>query len=284
MVGLLYIGIEFDFLYSEGTRQSREMNDYLIVKINFMPEEFDPIKLNQLHEEALIENEKRKKERNSKLDLEGWLVYNNPQQEEYQKIIMETEKEAEKFHEAGLRMDFTDFALMWNNINIDSDSGKVLKNKLDDEILVDLGCGRQPVIELAEKVGARVLIGVDRYSIGSENDSPSPQKVVEEPIRENGQTVLVREDLLKFVSHIPDNSANFTINGIDDDIIKNKDYQKALAKEIIRATKKGGIIFGKNSTSLFYIREEGQEQTKEIMEEVFKRKSLYKYSGMFEKK
>jgi hypothetical protein len=39
------------------------MKDYLIVKNTIMTETFDPMKINQLHEEALVENEKRNKEK-----------------------------------------------------------------------------------------------------------------------------------------------------------------------------------------------------------------------------
>lgn len=50
--------------------------------------------------------------------------------------------------------------------------------------------------------------------------------------------------MLDFVARLKDNSTNFTINGIDRLIIRSTRYEKALAREIVRATRINGLIFG----------------------------------------
>jgi|GEM_PF-2782445 len=59
---------------------------------------------------------------------------------------------------------------------------------------------------------------------------------------------LVCDDMLDFVSRLPADSSNFMINGIDDLVLQDPtdEYQNALAQEIVRSLKPGGIIFGTN--------------------------------------
>lgn len=57
----------------------------------------------------------------------------------------------------------------------------------------------------------------------------------------------INDDMLKFVSKLPDKSTNFLINGIDDSIIRNNKYWEKLSKELYRATEDSGIITGYGS-------------------------------------
>jgi hypothetical protein len=73
------------------------------------------------------------------------------------------------------------------------------------------------------------------------------------------RAIMVQGDMLDIRSRLPDNSANFTINGIDTWIIENSAYHQALARELERATVPGGIVFGMNSDAVFYISNESFE-------------------------
>lgn len=56
---------------------------------------------------------------------------------------------------------------------------------------------------------------------------------------------IVCDDMLDFVSRLPDDSANFMMNGIDGFILTgSSEYKDALAREIVRTLKPGGIVFG----------------------------------------
>jgi hypothetical protein len=60
--------------------------------------------------------------------------------------------------------------------------------------------------------------------------------------------------MLDFVSRLRDGSVNFVINGIDTWVIDHPEYDNALADEIERATKIGGVAFGMNSNALWLLR------------------------------
>jgi len=167
----------------------------------------------------------------------------------------------------------------------------IFKDRLNGGILIDLGFGKVPLMKaLATRYKSKTYIGVDRYSIGKEDESSDPHKVMDDLSKNDIQAILVKSDLLDFASRIPDNSVNFTINGIDKNIIPDEDYQKALVKEMIRATKKGGIIFGFNSDAIANIREgynneEGTDLILQKMEELLpiEYANAMKDSGIFEK-
>ena len=124
-----------------------------------------------------------------------------------------------------------------------------LEHKLRGGILVDLGCGDGVMVYTAEEYGAAGYIGVDKYQFNTRHQTrmfESNAKQIELMPREI-ESVKIQFDMLDFVSRLPDNSVNFTMNGIDEVIIHHGlPYQKVLAKEIARALKKGGVIFGNN--------------------------------------
>lgn len=134
--------------------------------------------------------------------------------------------------------------------------------------------------EFAEKMGAQTYICVDTQTMSREglNLRPLGEKVdlmTEEPyassvdyesrlkqaehfrkgarMADNSETqlVMVQSDMLDFIARMPDNSGNFTLNGIDTYIIDLPVYHKALADELERVTAVGGIIFGDHKINAF---------------------------------
>lgn len=151
-----------------------------------------------------------------------------------------------------------------------------LKSKIKGKILLDVGSGmsfkrgallpeywggESSVQRLAKKMGASVCIGVDKYTDTCEKATgkptdPSFDLTRGKKIGKGTQVVMVSADILDFLSRLPDNSVCMTINGIDNRVIENQEYHQALAKEMMRVLAKDGLIFGVNSDSLGFIKEE----------------------------
>lgn len=146
---------------------------------------------------------------------------------------------------------------------------KTVKETLKNSVLVDLGCGEFLMESLASQFGAKGYIGVDKYFARGQLPIDPTKNQIEELIaarpnfkasvaeaRLHGTDVgFTRADMLDFVSRLPENSVNFTLNGIDIQILGNElsrsenimdNYRQTLAKEILRATRQNGIIFGSN--------------------------------------
>lgn len=140
----------------------------------------------------------------------------------------------------------------------------LLKSKLPENILCELGGASDRMEYFAAEYDADLYLNVDKYPNGNKKDeSPidptigtiEKRKYVDplfgtEFIKGIHLTMGIRADMLDFISRLKDNSANIVINGIDADIIPVKEYQEALALEMLRAAKNDGVIFGNNSTSL----------------------------------
>lgn len=154
--------------------------------------------------------------------------------------------------------------LAWENapINIEdgdlTEMGSMLKKHLSGDILIDLGCGNQNFIpNLAEALGAKRYIGVDIV-------------VAENASQRNGfERAVFKDDMLLFVSKLPDNYGSFFVAGAEDyggegiqlpyvsggeeveyeaDILPSE-YMTHLLKEVFRATRAGGLlILGANNT------------------------------------
>ncbi len=165
---------------------------------------------------------------------------------------------------------------MWLLYGIDRMSGvrneeikKYFDEALPGSVVCDLGGHNGGSIEvLAASRNADLFINVDKYPRGHVDDTPVDAKrgvfknseyksgitdtVLVEGVHKN---IDVRADMLDFVSRLKDSSVNISINGIDTDLIPDDEYHKSLAKEILRATKQGGIVFGNNSEALQIIEE-----------------------------
>ena len=119
-----------------------------------------------------------------------------------------------------------------------------LEKVLSDSILVDLGGGvwNETMRSLAAEHSAKGYVNVDMHAFAGDSSITKPSKIYPD----KSAAIGVKADMLDFVSHMKDDSASFTINGIDETILwyEEHEYNEALAKQILRATKIGGVIFG----------------------------------------
>lgn len=143
-----------------------------------------------------------------------------------------------------LAMDF------WTDI-IDTDRSffdkirSILKEKLSDKTLVDLGIGSDcvniPITRyLPINVPMKKYVGVD-IEIPTK-ESLKNWRVMEKFQEQGTEASFVQEDMLRFVSKLPDESSNFFLAAIDDDVILDEKYWQYLTEEIYRATEKKGIV------------------------------------------
>jgi len=144
------------------------------------------------------------------------------------------------------------------------------RSKLKGEILVDCGGGREEFMKkLAVEWGAGAYLNLDgqlqaydKSSNWQEYSEPFPgvdgarifSMRFRSPNRE-GETEIqgIDGDMLRVVARFPDNSVNYVLNAIDNDIILVGDYWRALAAEIERTTKTGGVVFGYNNLLLNHL-------------------------------
>ena len=145
---------------------------------------------------------------------------------------------------------------------------ETVKAALRGGILIDLGCGasifsRYWMTKFANDAGARHYVGVDVHfpwnTEGYVKELFGEFKDVE-PVGEMRVT-LVEADMLRFASAVRDGSANFVMNGIDGCVLgylshptATGGYEEALGNEMVRATKKSGIVFGHRSEPLFSLK------------------------------
>ena len=146
--------------------------------------------------------------------------------------------------------------LEWKN-DLENDR-KFLHSKVQGSILVDLGSALLRMEPLAHAFGASGYVGVDKF-LASDVLAYNPLRNGTAYLNamygkqyDQRQVAFVRADMLDFASRLPASSVNFTLNGIGQQILGHRDedveqrYAEDLAREIYRATRKGGIIFGTN--------------------------------------
>lgn len=222
-------------------------------------------------------------EAEGKISLHDLLTYQNPNLRKYHDLSFGSD--ANK----SFRATKAHFGAEWTDLLERSETGDTyendavyLKEKLAGTLLVDLGGGDQtmrgipgtPVETFARAMGANTYINVDRF-LASETDIFTD--VYPEEHRQTGKpyVIWVNADMLEFIAHMPDNSASFSINGIDEMIIKNPAYHAAVAREIIRATRHGGIIFGINSDALYQIAQLNDSRIRNVPLKIVQHRSQY---------
>jgi len=141
--------------------------------------------------------------------------------------------------------------------------------KLQGGLLIDPGCSDSDAMRYTARLfKAKTYIGID---LGKKLDPyvgypPTDPRLRFMPSTNNPPCVelKVKADMLDFISHLPDNSANFSVNGIDDSIILVAEYDEAFWNEIKRATRLGGIIFGYESRLSHFDAKGLQSKEKEL--------------------
>jgi hypothetical protein len=149
---------------------------------------------------------------------------------------------------------------------------------LEDSTLIDIASGWDigPVCKIAAREGANKYIGVDKFApksnvtigpadsdskggplykyggeIGGKEDTPT-EIAREWKEKRRLEIELKTEDGLRYLSTLPDNYANITVNGLDGCIIRDQsgmvdtggEYFELLAEELARVAGKDHIIFG----------------------------------------
>jgi len=111
-----------------------------------------------------------------------------------------------------------------------------LRQKLNQKILVDLGCGgeqsRAAVLDIAAQVGLRAVVFVDDRFVERDQEIQTPDRTV----------ILLERDMLELATMLHPNKFCFLLSGMDSDISPNRGYNSVLAEEIYRATQTGGIV------------------------------------------
>jgi hypothetical protein len=197
--------------------------------------------------------------------------YENPRAKEYDQLITSIDKP-----DIDRRLKETPIGFKWYRVYKEALGERQLtelmplfQEKLKDQVLIDLGGGHKSLmLDFAERSGVAEYINVDRYMPGLKDNTYLD---VAETEQEHTRAQAVQSDILYFASRLPDNSVNFTINGIDDMVIGNHKYQSALAQEMMRAALPGGLIFGTGSRSLYYLHH---------YEGAYERKRLYDRSDL----
>ncbi|MBT9169089.1 MAG: hypothetical protein DDT19_02441 [Syntrophomonadaceae bacterium] len=144
--------------------------------------------------------------------------------------------------------DFINITAYEKCIERNSRINNFLKQHLAGEVLIDLGGGTGYMKKFLKNLGVCTYINVDR-TLGSNETiaNPNPSLPIHEETSEGLHKIDVNADMLDFIARLRNDSANFILNGIDSFVISDKKYHKALAQELIRATKQGGLIFGNDS-------------------------------------
>ncbi|MEK7633005.1 MAG: hypothetical protein AAB473_04420 [Patescibacteria group bacterium] len=128
------------------------------------------------------------------------------------------------------------------------------KEHLEGAPFVDVGGGFGRMFSFAVASGSSMYVNIDRWRFQSEESGPNPMVPFSiQRIGDDARSIVrvsVCADMLDVLSRMKDDSASFVINGIDFMMVKNEKYHEALAKEVYRATRPGGLIFGIESPVL----------------------------------
>lgn len=126
---------------------------------------------------------------------------------------------------------------------------QLLRDRCQGQVLFDLGAGKnaQGVVRFAsDKLGVSKYVAVDKYYHPDLGPYASQRERFESR----------KEDALLFLSRQPDNTANITVNALDEIILKtreeqaSREYVEVLLREIARVTVGNGLVFGTNSPFL----------------------------------
>ncbi len=202
-------------------------------------------------------------------------------------IISTRVQEAEKFInnlpelEAGVFLT-TGFSVFFIDSYLENEEERTLiEDKVKGKIIVDLGAGNSldRVSPYFAEMGAKEFVAVDKFFQKDDVNRDSLNTILEslrDKFKTQGTNVdYFQDDMLVFLSKLPDKSANFVLNGLDDNII-SYNYWNKLAEELYRTTYDGGVVMGTNSE--FY---KLGEKFKNISSTG--KKDYHNYEGIFEK-
>ena len=135
-------------------------------------------------------------------------------------------------------------------IEFKEEASEILKNKLKNRVLIDIGAGpiggmENHVLIFVKKLDVKSYIAVELYHFDDESTLSKESKSLSKKYKI--KISLIKKDMLTFLNSLPDNFGNILISGIDDTIIPETFYRRSLVQEIVRVIPKGGIIINKKS-------------------------------------
>jgi hypothetical protein len=155
-----------------------------------------------------------------------------------------------------------------------------MQELLKGQPLVDLGAGlfAFPSLELANKsevshytavdANEAVYYPDDTKSLGEDSIYNELYKDLILPDNRQDYSFHRGTDMLAFLSGLPDNYGNFTINGIDSNVINNSEYMQYILYHLSRCVSSEGVVFGANTSFLSQLTKFGFEDvTDEVLEE-----------------
>ncbi len=146
-----------------------------------------------------------------------------------------------------------------------------IRARLQNRRLIDLGCGVNPNSEafFAAVYGSSAFVGVDKYYKPTVDMERYKKHLKNQFIRNSLQNrykdadiqqteknldgmgiETLQDDMLVYLSRLPDDSVNVLMTNIDGFIIRDDEYYDALTKEISRVIGTQGLFISKNAPSL----------------------------------
>ncbi|MEI8270847.1 MAG: hypothetical protein WCG45_05785, partial [bacterium] len=143
-----------------------------------------------------------------------------------------------------LKYGFTSpFTQIYLKSGFNEETSSLLKSRVKDQTLVDLGSGEEifSILPWLKEAGISEFVGVDKFP--NKDLSWYQDKIKQNDLNGN----YFKDDMLLFLAKLPDESANVMINGIDHTIISNNEYWEKLKQEIRRVIPKYGVVLGYSS-------------------------------------
>jgi hypothetical protein len=164
--------------------------------------------------------------------------FNNPNYSKYQQLAQVPTRWTNR----------TEYSSQWQYFNSTfPDDYKNLSQIIGNSPLVDFGCGSRKLFKFLDpekKLQKPLQINIDEYPFGQVIPLKTPEPTI---LEETDTEILIQGDNLLAAAQIQTESVNCSINGIEWGMKANADYEESLAEELVRITKKGGVIFGMGS-------------------------------------
>jgi len=117
------------------------------------------------------------------------------------------------------------------------DLKKTLEKQFLNKLVIDLGCGLSSDVLDFFSTSAKGYLGVDLVP------ETLRQKVKNRAPQTDYLISILYDDALHFTAGLPDNTGNFFLAGMDNDILHDRSYRTRLAQQIVRTTEIGGTTF-----------------------------------------
>lgn len=161
-------------------------------------------------------------------------------------FVEEAIKEQNKHREE--RRSFTEPSSSFHEIfKTDIPETRFIRDFIKDKPLINLGAGIDTFVARSFR-----NYGVEKYT-GVDILNPAYHEVDKDgQVKGEAEgTYFVQEDMLRYISKLPDNFGNVNLNGIDTSIVTSGKYGFLLALHLFRIVPSGGVVFGYGSEAIF---------------------------------